>query len=113
MMKNFDELQKMSQDNFDKTVKSLAEVNKAMQAIASEMTDYTKKSFEEGTSTFEKVVGAKSVDQAMEIQTSYAKKAYEDYIAEMTKISEMYADIAKEFYKPVEKAIHDRTKIGQ
>lgn len=110
MIKNFEEMQKMSQQNFDKAVKNLNEVNKGMQAIAAEMADYTKKSFEDGTSAFEKVVGAKSVDQAVEIQTTYAKKAYEDYMAEMQKIGEMYAELAKDFYKPVEDAMNDTFK---
>lgn len=108
MIKNFEDLQKQSQENFENVVKNLTEVNKGMQAIAAEMTDYTKKSFEEGTSTFEKVVGAKSVEQAVEIQTAYAKKSYEDYLAEMAKIGEMYSDLAKEMYKPVEDAINQK-----
>ena len=41
----------------------------------------------------------------MEIQTTYAKKAYDDYVGEVSKISEMYADLAKGAYKPVENAI--------
>ena len=105
MIKGYEEFQKLGKDNFDATVKSFGEVNKGFQAIAAEWTDYTKKAFEEGTATFEKLVGAKSLEQAMEIQTTYAKKAYDDYVGEVSKISEMYADLAKGAYKPVENAI--------
>ena len=105
MIKGYEEFQKLGKDNFDATVKSFGEVNKGFQAIAAEWTDYTKKAFEEGTATFEKLVGAKSLEQAMEIQTAYAKKVYDDYVGEVSKISEMYADIAKGAYKPVEDAI--------
>ncbi|MCG8560490.1 MAG: phasin family protein [Hyphomicrobiales bacterium] len=105
MIKGYEEFQKLGKDNFDATVKSFGEVNKGFQAIAAEWTDYTKKAFEEGTATFEKLVGAKSLEQAMEIQTAYAKKAYDDYVGEVSKISEMYADLAKGAYKPVENAI--------
>ena len=38
----------------------------------------------------------------VEIQTDYAKKAYEDYVAGASKIGELYVDLAKEIYKPVE-----------
>jgi len=105
MIKGFDEFQKMGQTNFDLAIKSFGEVNKGFQAIATEMTDYSKKAFEDGTSAFEKLLGAKSLEQAVEIQSNFAKKAYDNYVAEFSKISEMYADVAKEAYKPVEDAV--------
>lgn len=101
-MNGFEEFQKIGKDNFDVAVKSFGELNKSFQAIATEVNDYSKKAFEDGTATFEKLAGAKSVEQAVEIQTDYAKKAYEDYVAGASKIGELYVDLAKEIYKPVE-----------
>jgi hypothetical protein len=37
------------------------------------MTDYSRRSFEDGMATFQKLAGAKSVPEAFEIQTAYAK----------------------------------------
>ena len=105
MIKNFDEMQKLSQSNMDAAMKAFGEWNKGWQAIAAEITDYTKKSFEEGTATFEKLASVKSVEQAIEIQTGYAKRAYDGYMHQMSKIGGMYAELAKEAYKPVEKAL--------
>jgi len=102
MMKNFEDMQKMSKDSMDATMKSFGSLTKASQAIATEVADYSKKSFEEGTKVFEKMLGAKSIDKAMEIQTDYAKTAYEGFVAQATKIGELYADLAKESYKPFE-----------
>ena len=105
MMKNFDEFQKLGQSNVDTAVKVFGEWNKGLQAIAAELTDYTKRSFEESTATFEKLLAAKSFEQAVEIQTGYAKRAYDEYMHQMSKIGGMYAELAKEAYKPVEKAM--------
>jgi len=105
MMKGFEDFQKLGQTNFDLAVKSFGEVNKGFQAIATEMTDYSKKTFEDGTHAFEKLLGAKSLEQAVEIQSNFAKKSYDNYVAEVSKLSEMYADLAKEAYKPVEEAV--------
>ena len=105
MTKGFDDFQKLGQTNLDVAVKSFGEVNKGFQAIATEMTDYSKKAFEDGTHAFEKLLGAKSLEQAVEIQSSFAKRAYDNYVAEFSKLSEMYADLAKEAYKPVEEAV--------
>jgi hypothetical protein len=105
MIKNFDEFQKLGQTNVDAAVKAFGEWNKGLQAIAAEMTDYTKRSFEEGTATFEKLLAAKSFEQAVEIQTGYAKRAYDEYMHQMSKIGGLYAELAKEAYKPVEKVL--------
>jgi hypothetical protein len=75
-----------------------------LQAIAAEVTDYSKKAFEDGTRAFEQLIGAKSFEQVIEIQSQYAKKAYEAYIAELTKLGEMYAGLTRNAYKPVEQA---------
>ncbi|MCK4275392.1 MAG: phasin family protein [Alphaproteobacteria bacterium] len=105
MLKGFEEFQKTGKFNFDAAVRSFGEMNKGFQAIAAEMTDYSKKAFEDSTRVFEQLAGAKSVEQAVEIQSQYAKKAYDSYMAEMSKIGEMYAGLAKDAYKPVEAAM--------
>ncbi len=105
MLKGFEEFQKVGKDGFDAYVRSFGEMNKGIQAIAAEMTDYSKKAFEDSTRVFEQLVGCKSVEQAVEIQSQYAKKAYDTYMAEMSKIGEMYVGLAKDAYKPVEAAM--------
>ena len=44
-----EEFQRVGKDGFDAAVRSFGEVNKELQAIAAEVTDYSKKSFEDGT----------------------------------------------------------------
>ena len=103
---NFQDFQKFGQANVDASMKLFGEWQKNWQTVAAEMTNYSKRSFEEGTQTFEKLLGAKSLDQAMEIQTSYAKRAYEDYVQQMTKFGALFQDLTKEAYKPVERAFN-------
>jgi hypothetical protein len=105
MMNGFPDFQKLGQTNVDTAMKLMGDWGKSWQTIATEMTDYSKRSFEDGTHTFEKLVSAKSMEQALEIQTSYAKRAYDDYMHQMSKIGGMYAEIAKEAYRPFERAL--------
>jgi hypothetical protein len=105
MVKPFDDMQKMNQAGIDTAMKMMGEWGKNWQAIAAEMTDYTKRSFEDGTQTLEKLMAAKSVEQAIEIQSTYAKRAYDDYMHQMTKLGAMYSELAKEAYRPVERVI--------
>jgi hypothetical protein len=102
MLKNFDDIQKYGKDHMDTTMKAWGQVSKGVQAIATETADYSKKSFEEGSAALEKLFGAKSLEKAIEIQTAYAKTAYEGFVAQATKMGELYADLAKETYKPFE-----------
>jgi hypothetical protein len=102
MIKNFDEIQNASKESMDATMRSFGALSKTTQAIAVEVADYSKKSFEESTKVLEKLFGAKSLDKAIEIQTDFAKTAYEGFVAQATKIGELYADLAKETYKPFE-----------
>lgn len=105
MIKSLEDVQKLNQANLDSAMKVWGDFGKSWQAIAAEWTDYTKRSFEDGTQTFEKLLSAKTVEQAFEIQTGYAKRAYEDYVREMTKIGSLYQDMAKEAVKPMEKLL--------
>jgi hypothetical protein len=105
----FEEFQKVGKDGFDAAVRSFGEVNKGFQAIAAEMTGYSKRVFEDSTRAFEQIIGAKSVDQAIEIQSQYAKRAYDTYMAEMSKLGEMYAGLARNAYEPVKSALAKKT----
>ena len=102
MVKSFEDLQAVGKENVDATLKSFGALSKSGQAIAVELADYSKKAFQDGSAALEKLFGTKSLDKAIEVQTEYAKTAYEGFVAEATKIGELYADLAKETYKPFE-----------
>jgi phasin family protein len=102
MVKNIEDLQQVGKENMDSAMKSWGALSKGSQAIAVEVADYSKKAFEDSTATLEKLFGVKSLDKAIELQTEYAKTAYEGFVAEASKIGELYADLAKEAYKPFE-----------
>ena len=89
-------MQKYSKDNMDATMKMWGQISKGFQAIAAETADYSKKSFEEGTAALEKLLGVKSLEKAIEIQTTYAKSTYDGFVAQATKMSELYAAIRVE-----------------
>jgi hypothetical protein len=103
MIKSFDDVQKLNQANMDNAMKVWGDLGKNWQSMAAEWADYTKRSFEQSTQTFEQMLSAKTVEQAFEIQTGFAKRAYEDYVREVTKIGAMYQNVAKEAVKPMEK----------
>jgi hypothetical protein len=105
MLQSFENASKFNKEFVDTSMKSFASVSKSVQAIATETSDYTKKSFEAGTAAMEKVFSAGSLDKAFEIQADYARQSYEGFVAEATKLGELYADLAKQAYTPFESVV--------
>ncbi len=105
MQKMVDDFQKIGTDNYEAMSRSYGELNKGSQAIFARWVEFSKRSFEDATRTWEKLISVKSLDQAYEIQTNYAKNAYENWMAEMSKLGEMYSSTARDAYKPVEKTM--------
>jgi phasin family protein len=97
-----EDMQKFGKDGMDKAMTSFGAWTKGAQAIAVEVADYSKKSFEGSAAAWEELIGAKSLEKAIEVQTRYFKSSYEDFVAKATKLGELYVDLAKEAYKPFE-----------
>jgi hypothetical protein len=105
MTNAFEDMQKTAKDNMDAAVKAFGSYTKNAQTLATEAADYAKKSYEAGAAHIEKLFGVKTLDKAIELNTEYAKSAYEGFVAQTTKMSNLYTDFAKEAMKPVEAAI--------
>jgi hypothetical protein len=101
-MFNFDDASKKSKEAIDTALKGYSEVTKGFQAIATETADYSKKSFQDGVAHIETLAGVKSIESAIELQSNFVKSYYDSFVAEATKLTEMYADLAKTVYKPYE-----------
>ena len=72
------------------------------QTLATAYGNYTKKSFEDTKAFVEKLSGVRSLEKAVEIQTEFAKQAYETFVTESQKIRELYSGLAKQSLKPFE-----------
>jgi hypothetical protein len=97
MLKSFENMQKYGKGNMDATMKVWGQVSKGVQAITAETADYSRKSFDEGSAALLKLIGAKSLENAIAIQTAYAKTAYDGFVAQTTRIGELFVNLAKPF----------------
>nr|WP_316654029.1 phasin family protein [uncultured Gellertiella sp.] len=101
-MFNFDEASRKGKDVMDGMLKSYAEVSRGFQALATEAADFSRKSYEQGIAHVEAISSVKSPESAFELQAAFVKSSYQTAMAEMTRIGELYADLAKTAYKPFE-----------
>ena len=104
MFKNVEDFQKFNKDQIEAVTAASATVQKGIQQIATETSAFSKKHFETSSAAVEKLLGAKTMDAAFQIQTDYAKSAYEAFLAQATKVGEMYTVFAKDAFKAVEAA---------
>jgi hypothetical protein len=100
-MVKIEDIQSYGKEHLESVAASATNLQSGVQAIATAYGDYAKKSFEDTKSFVEKLSGVKSLDKAIEVQTEFAKTAYETFVSESQKIGALYADLAKQSYKPV------------
>jgi hypothetical protein len=101
-MKAYEDAQTFGKEGFEAVIASATAMTKGFQTVAQEVADYSKKSVELSTSTFEKATAARSFERLVEVQQGYAKEAYDAFVAQATKMNDLYVAAAKEAYKPFE-----------
>ena len=112
MQKSTKDFEKLGKESYDAMFRSYGELNKGLQDISARVTNYSKQAFVDASATFERLAGAKSLEHALEIQAQYAKTAYENWVAEASRIGEIYATAARDAYKPVERAMAKTTSAA-
>jgi phasin family protein len=96
--------EKSGKEAFDMALNALGVWTKGAQAMTVEVIDYTRKSAESSAVAWEKLLGAKSLDSALAVQSAFARSAYEEFVAEATKLGEIYVEFAREAYTPLRAA---------
>jgi len=74
----------------------------SIQTIANAYADYTRKSLQESRSFAEKLMGVRSFDNAIEVQTEFARQAFANFVAESQKICELYGKLGAQIFRPWE-----------
>lgn len=101
-MSKVEDMQQYGKEQMESAQAAAGGVQKSLQAIATAYGDYSKKSLDDGNAFIEKLSGVKTLDKVLELQTEYAKTSYETFVAESQKIGALYADMAKQSFKPFE-----------
>ena len=99
------EINAQSKQNLEALVASTTAATKAAETIGAETLAYSKKAFEEQVAAAKSLAGAKSVQEAVELQTAFAKTALEGYLAQFGKVSELFAASVKETVKPLNERV--------
>jgi hypothetical protein len=72
------------------------------QTVANAYGDFSRKSLEQTRSFFEKLAGVRSLSKALELQTEFAREAYETFVTESRRIGELHGQLAAQRLKRFE-----------
>jgi phasin family protein len=97
----FDGFATNSKLNLEAFADSVGAAAECAQTLSAQATAYSKKALEDHVSTAKKLAGAKSVQEAFDIQTGYAKSAMEGYLAELTRWSDSVSASMQRSLKPI------------
>jgi phasin family protein len=95
------DLNAQSKSNLEAVVASTTAATKGAETLGAQAIAYSKKSVENGMAAARSLGAARSVQEVIELQTSFAKSALEAYLAEVNKASEVVAASFKESLTPL------------
>jgi len=99
-LKGYEAFVTYGKDNAEAVTKSATVTGKGIETINGEIYSYSKQSIEDSVAATKAIMGSKSIHEAFEIQTDFAKSAFEAYVAELSKISELATATTKDSYAP-------------
>lgn len=94
-----------SKKNLEALIASVTAATKGAEALGAQAMAYSKKSVEDQVLAAKSLAGAKSIQEVVELQTSFAKSALETYMAEVGKMSETVAASVKDSMKPINERV--------
>jgi phasin family protein len=95
------ELNSQSKANLEAVVASVTAATKGAETLGAQAITFSKKSLEDHVAAAKSLTSARSVQEAVELQTSWAKSALESYIAQLNAASETVAASVKEALTPL------------
>ena len=90
-----------SKKNLEAMVASTTAATKGAEALGAQFMAYGKAALDHHVAATKALTSARSVQEAIELQTTYAKSALESYIAEMNKATETVSTTMKDAVRPL------------
>lgn len=96
--------------NVEAWLTSAALAQKGFETLSARTVAFQKKAIENHVAAAKSLMTSKSVQEFVEKQNDYAKTSFEAYVAELTSVSELVTDLAKETLQPINERVN---AVGQ
>ena len=101
-VKGYDQFLGFGKETVEAYTKAANVAAKGAETLHNEIFAYSKQSMEDTMAAAKALMTTKSVHEAFELQSDFAKTQFEGYVAQMTKLSEIYAAAAKDSFAPIQ-----------
>lgn len=109
---SFEQFAGAGRENFDAFVQASTIATKGYGAISQHWFEFSRSAMEKNAEAAKAMMGAKTAKDLVELQTDWAKTAFEGYVAETTKASELAFKTTTEAFAPIQARVDDLvTKI--
>jgi len=99
------ELNAEGKKNLEAVVPAAAAAQKGVEALSAQTAAFTKKSWEDGVAAAQSMSQARSIQELLELQTTWAKSATEAYLAEVTRATDVLTASVKNSFKPINERV--------
>lgn len=104
--KNYDQFAEFNRETFDAMVVSGNVVAKGFEIVSKEVAAYAQKSAEANIAAAKRLSSVKNVQEAIDLQTSWAKESFDSFMAESAKLQDLSMKVANEAGAPINERIN-------
>ncbi len=111
-MNSYDDVVSFNQNNIEAFVASTTLFAKGFEQITKQYVAFASESFEDAVEAGKKIATAKTVNEAVDLQTKVAKNSWEKAVAEGQKISDISTGIFKEASAPISDRVQATVNVA-
>jgi phasin family protein len=99
--KGYGQMTDFGKDTMEAFVAASSATAKAVETINAEVLAFSKTSFEDSVAAAKAVLAAKTLKEVVDLQTEFAKSAFEAYVQQSSKLGELTAKLTQEAISPI------------
>lgn len=107
LFKGYDQFNTLAQGNYEAVSKSFGIWSKGLEDVSKAWAAYTQGTVDSTMAFGKQVLGAKSLNEVVDLQNTYTKSAFDSFVAESTKISELSVKTASEAIEPIKARVDE------
>ena len=107
VFKGYDQFNTLAQGNYDAVSKSFGIVSKGFEGVSKAWMAFTQSTVDSTVDFGKQVLAAKSLNEVVDMQSSFTKSTFDSFIAEGTKISEMSVKTASQAIEPLKARVDE------
>jgi len=101
VVKSYDDVAAFSKDNVDAIMAAGNAATKGVEALNAEFLAFGKSAMEDSIAAAKAAMGAKTLQDLIELQTEFAKTSFDSYLQQSSKLGEMAARVAQDTFEPI------------